>query len=328
MRLKTFTAKSMQEAMAEVRATLGADAIIVSSSGDGKGGTVRLVAAAEHVPTAAAEPDPHDIANPMPTLADVLGHHRLSQRLAAQLTQSTAAFRADEPVFSLAAALDSALRFASLDDKPGKPMMFVGLPGAGKTVAVARLAAEAVLGGAAASVITTDVVRAGGVEQLRHYGQLSGVEIDVADSIDALAATTAAAKALGRSHIFIDTPGVNPLDSTEMDDLAARAAMIDATIVWVLPGGGDAAEAEELAQMFSRIGCARLVATRLDTARRLGGLLAAVHAGDMALTGATMSPFIGDKVEALNPVSLARLMFAHCHTSATSQAICRQQVSS
>ena len=76
----------------------------------------------------------------------------------------------------------------------------------------------------------------------------------------------------------------------------------------VLPAGGDAAESAEAAAAFARAGARALIATRLDTARRLGGLLCAVQAGPMALLAAGASPRIADPLHPINPVSLARLL--------------------
>ena len=47
MRLKTYTAASMAQAMAQIRGELGQDAIIVSSETDRGGRSVRVVAAVD-----------------------------------------------------------------------------------------------------------------------------------------------------------------------------------------------------------------------------------------------------------------------------------------
>jgi len=59
---------------------------------------------------------------------------------------------------------------------------------------------------------------------------------------------------------------------------------------------------------FSEAGASRLIATKLDISRRLGGVLSAADAGRLALAAAGVSPNIGDGLAPINPVSLARLI--------------------
>jgi hypothetical protein len=60
----------------------------------------------------------------------------------------------------------------------------------------------------------------------------------------------------------------------------------------VLPAGLDAEEAAETARAFQLLGCRHLVPTRLDAARRLGGVLAAADAG-LAFTEAGIGAMRG-----------------------------------
>ncbi len=75
--------------------------------------------------------------------------------------------------------------------------------------------------------------------------------------------------------VLIDTPGCDPFDPAQLEELTALATTIDAAVVLVLPGGLDPAEAADLAVAYAAAGASLLVATRLDLARRLGGILAA-----------------------------------------------------
>ena len=76
----------------------------------------------------------------------------------------------------------------------------------------------------------------------------------------------------------------------------------------VLPAGGDAMESAEMAVAFAAIGADRMIGTRLDIARRLGGILSATQAGNLALMAVSTSPNIGTALLPINPVSLARLL--------------------
>jgi len=72
----------------------------------------------------------------------------------------------------------------------------------------------------------------------------------------------------------------------------------------VLPAGGDAAESAELAAALAGTGATLLIATRLDVARRLGGILAAAAAG-LALAEAGIGPGAADGLVPLTPDLLA-----------------------
>ena len=62
-----------------------------------------------------------------------------------------------------------------------------------------------------------------------------------------------------------------------------------------------------MAQTFAALGSRWLFATKLDVARRLGGVLAAADAG-LALAEAGIGPTIGRGLGALSPAGLARLL--------------------
>ncbi len=73
------------------------------------------------------------------------------------------------------------------------------------------------------------------------------------------------------------------------------------------PAGLDPIECGESAAAFAAIGVKRMIVTRLDISRRLGGILAAAEQG-MSFAGVSVSPFVAQGVGTLNPVSLARLV--------------------
>ena len=75
-------------------------------------------------------------------------------------------------------------------------------------------------------------------------------------------------------------------------------------MVLVLPAGLDAAEAADLAHAYAAAGASLLVATRLDLARRLGGILAAASAR-LALTEAGIGPGAADGLLPITPEWLA-----------------------
>ena len=62
---------------------------------------------------------------------------------------------------------------------------------------------------------------------------------------------------------------------------------------------------------FADLGATRLLVTRLDMARRLGGILAAADAARLSFSDVSITPNIAEGITPINPVSLARLIMPH-----------------
>jgi flagellar biosynthesis protein FlhF len=315
MRLKAFTAATIAEAMQQVRDALGDDAAIVST--EEESGGVRVVAALDPAapppprsPGASAEwlldrPSEPSVRKPngTPALLELLAHHGATEPVVARLASGPTGPTLQA---TLAARLHSAFRFAALSEwRDPRTLLLAGPPGAGKTLAVAKLAARAVLTGQAVRLITTDVSSAGALEQLNAFAKPLNLTAETAEGAAALAAAVAKRRAGPPALTLIDTQGVNPYDGVELAGLAAQIAAARAEPVLVLGAGGDARESGEIAELFARIGCMRLLVTRLDLARRLGGVLSAAVSGlILAETGA--SPLVAHGLQPLTPAVLAR----------------------
>lgn len=326
MRLKTFHAKSMTEAMRQVKETLGEDAIIVATR-DEPGGYVRVTAAAEQ----AAAPQKqetkggnmknagratsrimalqeHDDENSVEeALTGLLLAHRAPASVSDKILAAAGAVGIDQPGPALEAALAATFRFDPLPLKRHpRPLVLVGPPGAGKTLTAAKLAARATLNGLKASIITTDTARAGGIEQLQAFLDILSIELKTAQTPQNL--RTQLDKSLQADQIIIDTGGLNPFDPGEMRDLALLLKTEDADAVLVLPAGGDAEESAEIAMTFGVLGVRRLLPTRLDFARRLGGILAAADRAGMAFSDASHTPSVAMGLLQLSPRALADIL--------------------
>lgn len=219
---------------------------------------------------------------------------------------------------SLGASLENLFRFAPLmpvSNKPvtrRKPFMFVGPPGAGKTLTVAKFAAKAVLQNVPAVVLTADTMRAGGVEQLEAFTRLLEVPLhkvktaaDIKAHLAGLPADTA---------VFIDTPGLSPFSSDSMKMLAKLCSAGDIEPVMVMPAGLDPAECADMARLYAAIGVRRFISSRLDMARRYGGLLAAANAGGMAFAEAGNSAHVAEGLQTLSAKILAQYLFPGAST--------------
>lgn len=310
MRLRNFTAASMQEAMALVREALGPDAIIVST--DDEPGNVRVTAALDE-----AEPRGPRIADTDVTdqLSEALAANGVPGPLAEKLLMASLSFEADDVLVALSGALAAVYSFAPIPDQGrSRPLMLVGPPGAGKTMGVAKLAARAVMAKRPVDIVTSDTVRAGAIEPLAAVARILGVDLKTAESAGRLA--TIARDAEPDTLTLIDSSGVNPYNAADRRELSAMIATAGAEPILVLPAGGDALDAIDIARIFRDLGCSRMAVTRLDLTHRLGSVLAAADAARLGFAEAGVAPEIADGMIPFNPVVLARRLIAQTTLSA------------
>jgi len=320
MRLKTFSAPTMSEAMAEVRVALGRDAVIVSTYEGRQGTGVQITAALEDVLEAPpvfkedVEDATIDGRSGSASIAESLLYHGMPRRLHERLINLARSMEAEDSEQALAGALDAGFNFSPLILRPGQPVMLIGQPGAGKTVSVAKLAARIVMKGQTCRVISTDTIRAGGVAQLSGFTDILNSPLETAGAPDEL--RHALSRAADEDVILIDSPGTNPFNHGEVKDLK-RFLLKGIEPVLVMAAGGDASEAADIAAAFRPLGAARIIFTRIDATRRYGSVTAAADASGMTLGDVSLSPFVAEGLKTINPVSLARLLLKQASVQAS-----------
>ena len=301
----------MTQAMKLIRDELGDDAVIVSSQKGRDANQVLVTAAID----ASAEitgftkaPTGAGGGEDLGSLALALSGHGVPAGIMDALMDAAWDSGTTRPELALAAALDLHYRFEPLERGQGsRPVMLVGPHGSGKSTTAAKLAARTSLAGNAAELITTDTVRAGGVDQLAGFSDILGIRLHVAEGPGPL--TAAVGSCAPGSAIIVDSPGTNPFDGAAMAALSSLAAAAGAEPVLVLAAGGDPTEATEVARAFAEIGVTRLIATRFDSTRRFGGILAAA-APPMNFSEISVQPQVANGLSPVNPVSLARLILS------------------
>lgn len=320
MRLKSFHAPNIADAMRQVREVLGEDAIIVATrEEDGMG--VRVTAAVEEASTSQASGPPVGLRfaepaepEPIDQLNDILFNHGVPASLNQRLMDSIADFDGRDAQSLLSAALSAVFTFSPLPEgRSPRPLMLVGPPGAGKTLTVAKLCVRAALKGRPVGVISTDTVRAGGIDQLAAFTRVLKLRLMTVE--DPLALADALDVQSGIEQVLIDSAGRNPYSQADLNDLRDFLVAADIEPVLVLPAGMDALEAADVATAFHRLGVRRLLVTRVDMARRLGSLLNAAYAADLAFCDAGLSPQAAEGLIPLTPNSLARLMMPAAQTN-------------
>ena len=176
MRLKTFSASSMSDALKMVKEHFGEEAIIVSSQKAEIGLGVQVTAAVD------TETEPptkfnNDVSN-RPSdidekLSSILSGQGVLPKIIDEILNVCSTLGLDDIYTSLASSIDQIINFKTLPKaNEHETFMLVGLPGAGKTVTTAKLATKAVMKGSKINVISTDNVRAGGIQQLEAFTKI------------------------------------------------------------------------------------------------------------------------------------------------------------
>jgi flagellar biosynthesis protein FlhF len=246
-------------------------------------------------------------------IRQALSFHGVPPPLTQRLVRAAATVNATGALMGLAGALDRTFGFAPLSNQSEpRPLMLIGPPGAGKTLTVAKLATRARRAGRMVTVITTDTRRAGGVPQLEAFTRILGIELIAAASpADVAAALRRRDDTVADGLVLIDTAGANPFIGQDVCHLGEIVDVAAAEAVLVLPAGGDAMEMMDTAAAFACLRVRRLLATRLDAVRRLGGLLAAVDAGRTSFSEGGIGHSVVDSLVPLNPVALSRALLPH-----------------
>lgn len=304
MRIRKFSAPTVEDAIRKVRAELGADAVILDTRRTGR--RTHEVTAGLDAPDA-SPPEAEAGLDGLDRIAAALACHAVPAAIADRLLAVAAELDTTDATLALAGALDSQFAFQPLIAADGgATLALVGLPGAGKTATLAKLATRARLDGRAVGVVSCDLVRAGAEAQLAVYTRRLEIPAYRAADGDGLARALTALP--GDTLRLIDTTGCNPREPRDLEGIARMIRQSAAEPVLVLAAGGDAVEMAEQAAAFAGLGATRMIATKLDLVRRLGGLLAAASAGGIAFAELGRSPEIAAGLAPVNPVSLARLL--------------------
>lgn len=160
-----------------------------------------------------------------------------------------------------------------LDGGGPRILVLVGPPGAGKTTTLVKLALKyGVASRNPIQILSTDTLRVGGSDQLSAYARILGVGFEAIHSTASLA--TALEENRSKKLIFIDTPGYsagNIDEAAELTRFLATQPNIDVQLV--LPATLRLGAAVRTIKRFSGFHPGKLIFTHFDEAESAGALV-------------------------------------------------------
>jgi flagellar biosynthesis protein FlhF len=292
MKVRLFQGHDVISAMSAVRRSLGDDALIVETRYVSDG--VEILASIER-----GGDDLDPLVLPDLSLGQNDQHkarlrwHGIGDELVSRLSDG-----------DLAQACARNIAFGRLCLEPNAPpLLFAGEPGAGKSLSVIKVATRLVMAGATPLVISADGRKAGATEQLASMTRLLGLTLIVAD--EPVTLKRAMKRRSNGVPVLVDGPGMIAGDRQDERSLRAMVDAITAELILVVPGGLDPAETIDIASHHASLGARRMIATRLDVARRIGGLVEAAWHSRLILTEAGIGPSVVDGLEPLTAHFLA-----------------------
>ena len=154
---------------------------------------------------------------------------------------------------------------------------FMGPTGVGKTTTIGKIAAQHVLkhGSEGVVLITTDTYRIAAHEQLRTFGRILNVPVEVVNEYSDL--NEVLAKYAHYSLVLVDTAGMNPRDSNlERQLLMMKRARSNLKKLLVLPCTSQRQVLKTVTEVYSQVQLDGCVLSKLDESASLGEAISVV----------------------------------------------------
>lgn len=157
-----------------------------------------------------------------------------------------------------------ASRWNAATTKATGPHVFIGAPGAGKTTVLCKWLAQVTLvEGRSAAVWRLDGHVANTAESISVFGEILGVSVERYAPVNG--------ELPDADVLFVDLPGVNPLDSSAMTQLAQRIASLpNAQVHLVVNAAYETSLMLAQVRAFSKLPISDVIVTHLDEETRWG----------------------------------------------------------
>ncbi len=316
MKIKNITAPNMMSALAEVKAQLGDEAIIISSEKTADGQILVTAALEEDFEINFDERDEVEVVATKGVfddryLRDCLEYHAVVQNVGEKIMAVARQISAEQQIFDdkliLEKTFEKLYAYQDILDLRQPVKLFMGTPGSGKSTAIAKTATLAKFKKISTCIISTDNVRAGANKQLEAFAKI--LELDFYFCKDERSLYQQVNDAKKRyALILIDTPGINPFIDSEVDRVGKFSEVVKNQAILTVDTGRNTFEAVEIAEIFAKIGARCLLPTKLDLTRRIGSIMSVAACCDFSFCAASVSSSIANGLAPIDSQSLAKLV--------------------
>jgi flagellar biosynthesis protein FlhF len=179
-----------------------------------------------------------------------------------------------------------------------KVIAFVGPTGVGKTTTLAKLAARfSLVEGKKVAMITSDTYRIAATEQLRTYGRIMGIPVEVANGVEDIAPIINRHK--GMDLVLLDTAGRSPSNEEQMEELKLFISKSQADEIHIVLSA--TTKYLDMIRIIERFGMAvpinRMIFTKLDETRYYGALLNLMNNFQIPLAYCSIGQNVPDDLE-------------------------------
>jgi flagellar biosynthesis GTPase FlhF len=260
--------------------------------------------------------------------AEIGNEHRLmAQRLAtagfslemALEIAAGAAARPGNPDIAVVDELTSRIPtapFVEMKPGEGRTLAFIGPPGRGKTISLAKIAVNMGLARRVpVRIYCAGAHSIGAQEQVARLAAILGAPFQACESLASL--NLALSGESWKGLALIDTPGISPADRNELGELKhffATRSEIEKHLV--LRADSSSADMLHMVTRFSDLAPSRLLFTGMDEAIGVASVIEALILGGIPATFAGTGQQIPQDLEEMNAGSLARRVWASASAAA------------
>jgi len=187
-----------------------------------------------------------------------------------------------------------------------KVLAFVGPTGVGKTTTLAKLAARfSLMERKKVTMVTADTYRIAATEQLKTYGRIMGIPVEVCGSSDEI--TDILNRHKNADIIFLDTAGRSPSNEDQLDELKKFILKSQADEIHLVLSA--TTKYFDMIKIIERFGMAvpinRMIFTKLDETRFYGAFLNLMNNFQIPLSYYAVGQNVPDDLEVPDAQSLS-----------------------